>query len=327
MQGPEHGRVQNRGTASVQLRRLATAQAGVLTTSQALGLKMSRHSLARLAAQGTWQRLAPGLYLTEPGEPGWEALAWGGVLLGGAGARLGGTAAAYGHGLIDDAPVPVQVLVPHGSPARTRLYWSFVHERGGARSPKCTGTPPRLLVPDTVLDLCEGAPEQRVVDLVTTAMQRRLTTPEHLQRALDRRTRHPHRGLLADLLADVGEGAESPLELRFLRDVERAHELPRAARQVRSADGTARRDAYDEEFGVLVELDGRRGHEGTGRFRDMRRDNAAVRQALVTLRYGFGDVAGQPCSVAAELAEVLTARGWSGLLRRCPACPPSAVRM
>ena len=319
--------MQNRGTASVQLRRLAVAQAGVLTTSQALGLEMSRHTLARLAAEGTWQRLAPGLYLTAPGEPGWEALAWGGVLLGGPGARLGGTAAAYGHGLLDDAPAPVEVLVPHGSPARSRLHWSFVHERAAARSPKCTGSPPRLLVPDTVLDLCDGAAEQRVVDLVTTAVQRRLTTPEHLQRALGRRTRHPHRALLADLLADVGEGAESPLEIRFLRDVERAHGLPAAARQVRSTDGTARRDAYYEEFGVLVELDGRRGHEGTGRFRDMQRDNAAVREALVTLRYGFGDVAGRPCAVALELADVLIQHGWTGLPTRCPVCPLPAVRI
>ena len=78
---------------------------------------------------------------------------------------------------------------------------------------------------------------------------------------------------------------------------------------------------------MLVELDGRRGHEGTGKFRDMRRDNAAVRQALVTLRYGFGDVAGQPCVVAAELADVLIQRGWTGLLTPCPACPASAVRI
>jgi hypothetical protein len=319
--------VQNRGSASIQLRRLATAQAGVLTTPQALGLKMSRHTLARLAAEGIWQRLAPGLYLTKSGKPAWDALAWGGVLLGGPGARLGGTAAAFGHGLIDDAPAPVEVLVPHGSPPRTRLHWSFVHERAGARSPKCTGSPPRLLVPDTVLDLCDGVAEQRVVDLVTTAVQRRLTTPEHLRRALGRRARHAHRALLADLLTDVGEGAESPLEIRFLRDVERAHGLPRAARQVRSADGTARRDAYYEEFGVLVELDGRRGHEGADRFRDMRRDNAAVREALVTLRYGFGDVAGRPCAVAGELAEVLTVRGWTGILTPCPVCPPPAVRI
>lgn len=46
------------------------------------------------------------------------------------------------------------------------------------------------------------------------------------------------------------------------------------------------------DYGLLIELDGRIGHTGDGRFRDMRRDNAAATDGLATLRYGWHDVSG-----------------------------------
>ncbi|SEQ38157.1 type IV toxin-antitoxin system AbiEi family antitoxin domain-containing protein [Microlunatus flavus] len=306
-----------------RLLRLATAQSDVVTSAQALGLGLSRHALGRLVDQERWQRLAPGLYVTHNAAVGWEALAWGGVLLGGPAARLGPTASAHAHGLLDDEPEPLDVLVPHGSPARSRLRWRFVHERPGARDPRCTGSPPRLLVPETVLDLCEGATARQVEDWVTKSVQRRLTTPQHLERALGRRSRHSRRTLLAELLVDVAEGAESPLELRYLRDVERRHGLPRGRRQRRTATPGIR-DVLYRDFGVVVELDGKLGHEGVGRFRDMSRDNAALMEQLLTLRYGFGDVAGRSCAVAAEVAQLLAWRGWPGPFAPCATCQPSS---
>ena len=312
--------VERRGDPSPALLRLARAQAQVATREQALGLGLSRHTLGRLADEGRWQRLAPGVFVAHSGAVEWLSLAWAGVLLGGPGARLGGTAAAYAHRLLEDAPEPVEVLVPHGSAARSRSRWRFVHERPGARDSRCTGSPPRILVPDTVLDLGEGASARDLEDLVTRAVQNRLTTPRHLQRALDRRDRHSRRRLLTELLLEVAEGAESPLELRYLRDVERRHRLPGGKRQRRTRS-PGRRDVLYPEFRVVVELDGRKGHEGEGRFRDMARDNAAVLEELTTMRFGFGDVAGSPCHVAAQVAHVLARRGWPGPFRRCPACP------
>jgi len=300
--------------------RLAQAQAAVVTREQALGLGLSRHTLARLVDQGRWQRLATAVFVVHSGTVDWESLAWAGVLLGGRGARLGGTAAAHAHRLLEDAPLPVEVLVPHGSPARSRATWRFVHERPGARDHRCTGSPPRILLPDTVLDLCEGASPRVLEDWVTRAVQNRLTTPLHLQRALDRRNRHSRRRLLTELLLEVAEGAESPLELRYLRDVERAHGLPHGKRQRRTSS-PGRRDVLYLEHGLVVELDGRLGHVGEGRFRDMARDNAALLEQLTTMRYGFGDVAGSPCLVAAQVAQVLAQRGWTGRFRPCSACP------
>ena len=317
---PQHGPVQHRGEPGPALLRLAFAQSGVVTREQAVGLGLSRHTVARLVDQHQWQRLAQGVFLTHSGSVEWESLAWAGVLLGGPGARLGGTAAAHAHRLVEDAPVPLAILVPYGSSARSRLSWTFVHERPGARDSRCTGSPPRILVPDTVLDLCEGSTPRVIEDWVTRAVQNRLTTPLHLQRALDRRQRHSRRALLTELLLEVAEGAESPLELRYLRDVERRHGLPEGKRQRRTTT-PGRRDVIYREFRLIVELDGRLGHVGEGRFRDMARDNAALLEQLMTMRYGFGDVAGSPCLVAAQVAQVLGQRGWSGPFRRCSACP------
>lgn len=303
------------------LLRLAAAQEDVVTREQALGLGMSRHTLARLAVQGRWQRLTPGLFLTHGGAVPWPSLAWGGVLLGGEGARLGGSAAAYADGLVDEAPDPVHVFVPHDVIARGRAHWVFVRERPGARRGRTTGSPPRTLAADTVLDLCEARSARTVEDLLTRAVQRRLTTPQQLLRALSGRPRHSCRALLTEILTDVDEGAESPLELRYLRDVERPHGLPRGSRQRPSADRPALRDVLYEAYAFIVELDGRRGHEGEGRFRDMRRDNAALLARLSTVRYGFGDVAGSPCDVGWEVAQLLLMRGWPGPFTRCSRCP------
>ena len=147
-----------------------------------------------------------------------------------------------------------------------------------ARSTQTVGAPPRLTVEDTVLDLATTGSDGDVVTLVTDALRLRLTTRTRLRVALDKRARHPRRGLLMELLADAG-GIESGLELGYLRDVERAHDLPRASRQRRQPDQPYRTDVDYEEYGLLVELDGRRGHEGAGRFRDMYRDNRHLLRA------------------------------------------------
>ena len=71
---------------------------------------------------------------------------------------------------------------------------------------------------------------------------------------------------------------------------------------------------------TAVELDGRLGHTGMGRFRDMWRDNRTLLAGQPTLRYGTGDVAGAACEVAVQVAAVLSRLGWTGLPTRCRNC-------
>src|SRR5271170_2809774 len=79
-----------------------------------------------------------------------------------------------------------------------------------------------------------------------------------------------------EIFAAAMAGDESVLEYRYTRDVERAHQLPEAERQVpfRGPDGkVGRRDRVYGRFGVVVELDGKLFHPD--KRNDQKRDNAA----------------------------------------------------
>ena len=178
--------------------------------------------------------------------------------------------------------------------------------------------PWRTRVEETILDLTELGTVDDITALLGRAFQRGRTTEASLRSLLAGRARHPHRALLQDLLADVASGAESAMEVRFLRDVERAHRLPRGRRQAPLTIGAVRVHdiAYDEQR-VLVELDGRLGHDGEDRVRDGIRDRRSATRAWLTLRGFWRDVAGAPCALATEVGDVLNQRGWCGRARRC----------
>ena len=123
------------------------------------------------------------------------------------------------------------------------------------------------------------------------------------------------------MLDDVRVGVASPLERRYCREVERAHGLPTSLRNgAVVVQGTRRyRDVRYGRQRTTVELEGLAYHPDDEAARDDARDNAAVLAGDAVLRYGWTAVAGSPCSVAAEVAAVLQARGWTGRLRGCSA--------
>ena len=292
----------------------------MVTRDQALGHGLSRHSIGRLVESGAWRRLARGLYSTVPLEPSWDSLAWAGVLLGGQFARLGPESSGFLHQLLPEAPDPVDVLIPRERRVAVDGPWRFVREMPGVRPARSVKDPPRLTVESTVLDLADVRDAGEVVGLIMTAVQRRLTTVRSLRRALDGRARHRHRVLLRDLLSDVDVGAESPIELRYLRDVERPHGLPRGDGQQSRSGLPYQTDVDYKELGVVVELDGRAAHDGFGRFRDMDRDNRHALVDAVTLRYGSYDLAARPCGVGFQVYRPLAARGYLEAFLRCRRC-------
>lgn len=311
--------VQPRIDPTPRLLALASRQGGVLTTAQTSADGLGRHSVARLVESGTWRRLAPGLYFAAAGRPPWLAWSWAGVLRGGDGALLGGQAAAYVHGLVEKGPREIVVWTRRDVPRESRPPWRFRRQLDGVR--RLGGLqPPVISVEDTVLDLGVDCCERELVHLVTRAVQHRLTSPDRLRLRIDERGRVSHGTLLANLLADVAAGAETPLELAYLRDVERAHRLPAGRRQHRDRHTGHLRDVWYKEFRTVVELDGRLGHEGTGRFRDMILDNDAALRGQTTLRFGWHDVRGRPCELAGHVAQVLRRAGWTGTPVRCRRC-------
>lgn len=298
---------------------LADHQAGMLSREQIIGHGVSEDVLRRLVASETWYRVSTGLFTVRP-DPGWEALAWGGTLLGGPLSRLGPEASGHLYGLLRKAPKPIDVLVPYERPVRVNGPWQFRRELPGIRPGRSPGAPPRLTPECTVLDLAKRRAEGAVVGLVTDSVQKGLTTPDRLQTLLRSRPSQRHRRLISGMLAEVADGVKSFLELSFLRDVEWPHGLPRGRRQGSPPGLPYYRDVDYEGFALLVELDGRIGHEGEGRFRDMNRDNRHALRDEVTLRFGYYDVSARPCPVAFQVYLALTKRGYLEPFRRCPRC-------
>ncbi|MGH3095416.1 MAG: hypothetical protein ACRDMV_05375 [Streptosporangiales bacterium] len=159
---------------------------------------------------------------------------------------------------------------------------------------------------------------------MSRACQRRKTTPDRLGAALAARKKIRWREPIQGALADVSDGAETPLELAYLRGVERGHGLPRGTRQGHRKIG-ARTQWIDVDYGdfrVRVELDGRIGHVDEGMFRDRARDNLSSEEGFLTLRYGWHETYADSCATAAQVATILGRRGWSGRSQPCnPFCP------
>lgn len=311
------GGVHPRQPLSPELLRLADRQHGVLTTGQLREGGTTERAQRRMAR--TWTRLGRGTYCLGPVT--WDALVIAGLLVAGAGACVGGLSAAWLHGLVGRQPRVVTIWRPSSNlPPPLSGAGLTVRFRSGARAAR--GNPPRTGVEQTILDAAHEADEITMVELVTRALARKLTTSTRLGNALATRTRQRHRRLLAQLCDPGSAGVESALEWLYLHRVERAHGLPPLVRQVALVSGT-RSDGWYPEHGVVIELDGRT-HDDVSR--DLDRDNRhALALNAVTLRYGWWDTLQRPCAVARQVHAALMARGHVRPLRRCPACPPAVT--
>ncbi|AXE39714.1 hypothetical protein JS278_02576 [Acidipropionibacterium virtanenii] len=115
-------------------------------------------------------------------------------------------------------------------------------------------------------------------------------------------------------------GAQSSMEVRYLRDVEKAHGLPRGVRQ-KSVVAHKFTDVIYEQYKLVMELDGLVGHFGEGENHDTWRDSELLLRGIESMRFGWADVTVRPCEVAAMVAWVLQVRGWDGQMQLCPSCP------
>jgi very-short-patch-repair endonuclease len=194
---------------------------------------------------------------------------------------------------------------------------------GRARHPVLL--PPRTRIEETVVDLTQCAPTfDEAFNWLSQACGSRLCTASMIREALELRKKVRDRAELEAALGDVADGAQSLLEYRYVHGVERPHGLPTARRQVPvTLDGTRRYlDNLYQDYRLGVELDGAAAHPVSERWRDNQRDRSLARLGVETLRYGWSDVTSDRCGVAAEIAEILTQRGWPGPVRRCsPDCP------
>lgn len=296
------------------LHDLLRQQAGVISREQAT-VWLPARCLQRLVAEEQWFRIGHGLYSLRR-EPSWLGWAWAGLLIGGSRAVIGGAAALYLAGLLTEEPEPITIFSPaHRFRKLPRQLRLVQVARPGRGEPSCEPLDEAFI--DAWSELSEG----EFLVVLGQAIQQRRTAPKVLLDSLAERSRCPRRRRLSQVLSQAQAGLRSPLEVLYRDDVERAHGLPAARRQVRLPGGLA--DVLYEECLLVVELDGRTGH-ADGLFRDMRRDNRNAALGLLTLRFGWADVHGDPCGVAAQVAATLQVRGWRGEPVGCRRCRRAA---
>jgi hypothetical protein len=299
---------------------LLAHQDGVVSRRQLARAGARTHDVERWVRRHELTRVHPGVYVVHngpltPRQRAWAAVLWGEP------AALHLTSALGWR----DRGHPVDIAID----ARRRIVpppGIRVHRvRGLGGRVIWSASPPRVRVEYALLELAHRAPrEVDVIRVLTDGIGDRLTTATRLSRSLSERSRMRRRRWVERLLDDLGTGACSVLEHGYLTRVERAHGLPRASRQRtrRRATGTEFRDVEYDEYGLVVELDGRAAHESwdaSGRDADRDLDDRADGKESVRLRYV--QVFDRPCRTANRLERILRRRGWSDEAELCgPAC-------
>ena len=305
--------------------RLLWRQHGVFSRTQAIATGISTRAADARIRRGTWSPVFPGVYRQAGHQVTWSGKVWAALLYAGRGAVLSHQTAAFLTGIIAKPGGVVHVTIPAARRVRPQPGISIHRSRRAAQIALANAKPARTSVAETLLDLSENVSAfDEVYGMICDAVANERTTEAELLTALDARPRAVWRGELRPMIAAAVAGDHSALEQRYTVDVERRHGLPSSERQVwfTTADGTnGRRDRFYREYQLIVELDGRLNHTGAAVANDRARDRAAAVAGHLTLRFGWPEVAYQACAAAADVGQVLRARGWNGRPVPCgPAC-------
>jgi len=300
------------------------AQCGVVAKAQARQAGLSAKAVRHQLRSGRWRYARRGVYATFTGELPREARLWAAIWRAGPGAMLSHETAAEVQGMVDKPSAKINITVPwRRRPAQKKPIQGVVIHRSDQSRPQHLPPweLPRTRIEDTVLDLVAAARSfDQAYSWVSRATSRQLTTAAMLRAALAERSRIRWRTWLTDTLADAADGVQSPLELRYARDVERAHGLPRARRQARReiAGKAHYKDNWYPEFRVCVEIDGPSYHQNEQVSSDKRRDNRNLAEDDTrTFRFGPVEVTELACESAAMVAATLRRNGWHGKPRPC----------
>ncbi|OFB44733.1 hypothetical protein BA059_02075 [Mycolicibacterium sp. (ex Dasyatis americana)] len=281
-------------------------QAGTISRRQALDAGMKQHDIRRLLRRNEWARVHDGVYVDHTGPLSWLQRAWAAVL-------YAAPAALCLESALSDEGSVIHVGVARkrtslAEPPGVRIY-HFVHLE--ERVLWHVG-PPRMRYEEAALEVaCRATSEFDAIAVLANACQSRRTTARRLLRTLDARRRVRRRRWMRAILLDIAEGTCSVLEHGYLSRVERAHGLPRADRQKRSASSIGVR-YRDNEYGqrLVVELDGRMFHDSlSARNKDFERDLDAAVEGLSTVRLSYRQVFDRPCRTAAKVAQVMRRHG------------------
>jgi hypothetical protein len=299
-------------------RRLAFyrgAQAGVFSLAQLRECLIDRHDLARMLRRRELTRVHPRVYVDHTGPLTRTQREWAALLY--------AEPAALCWRIGERKDDLIHVAVPHERQVSAVPGVQIHRVRGFEAMLDGRRLPALEPAHDALLMAHRAGTELEVVALIAAATAggasgRQLRAALTLHHSLRRRR------FVASLIDDVASGTHSVLEHGYLARVERPHGLPPLTRQVarRSVRGVERRDGEYEEFGLVIELDGRLNHESwAAGNRDAGRDLDDLASGRAVARLRYGQVFGEPCRTAMLIGRALAARGWSGALTPCgPGC-------
>ena len=288
----------------VSLEHLLRRQGGVIALRQAVAQGLSAQTVQRRAREAGWQRLHPAVYLVgghRLTDEAWVRAAW---LWAGEEATVSGAAAAYWHGMLDRAPLEIELTVgrrckPRARPGiRVRRRDLLSADVVTARDLRLTAAP--LTALETASTLTDGS------TFLDRALQRHVRFPA-VHRAYCRNMGHHGSSTAARLLVAAADRADSAAErllVRLLRD----HLI--TGWVLGHPFGPWRIDLAFPAQRVAVEIDGWAWHVDAERFReDRRKQNALVRAGWDPLRFTWHDLDGRPSEVATEIRTTVDAAG------------------
>ena len=301
-------------------------QHGAVDTQQLAALGVTADAIEAHVDGGRWRALLPRVYSTTTGVPARTTRLHAALLYAGPMAILSHRTAAEEWGMLPIDEGPVHVTVPYGCSAVSQPPDVVVHRSRAFAYIAVASIPPRTSPADTALDLAVAEPNareamRRLVG-VTTTYGVPLT---ELKQQLTERPPYRYRRALASALERMAGGVASALEDQYALDVEAAHGIPAAMRQVPfEVDGHILwEDVMYDHIGVplTVRLDGRAYHSHPSvAFRDRRRDNAAELAGRSRLVFGWRDIKEDPCGAAGEVLTVLRRHRWQGPAGPCQRC-------
>lgn len=308
---------------------LIRRQHGVVTRAQALQCGLTVSAIRWRVEDGSWTRIAHGIYYAHTGPVTWMARAHALTLRLGPGGALTRETAAHVHGVEPRAPQVLSGAVV--SRQVQRLAGTRVTRRTDLHIVTRQGLPVTSAA-STVLDLVADHHRSHwrdVVHLLARWVHSNKVSAQDVLEALTQRKRYPLRSLVTTALGPIAEGIESILELDSLEGVILRHGLPRPTLQAhgQGPHGEVRRDAEWESYGVVLESDGRLFHSGASLQTDRRRDRYAARTGRLTLRAGHVEIRFGSCELAMDIFLALRSRGYQGDITACsPRCPARTLR-
>ena len=318
------------------LNRLLTEQHGLISRRQVVELGGDDELLDRMLRRRELRRVRRGVFVNHTGELSWDQRAWS-VLLNYWPAALADESAIQAEGLRlgSRAPIgwesdrggadgPLQVAVDAGRRVKQVAGVRLHRVRGLEGLLHPARKPPRMRLEHAVVRVASKATsDSRAVAVLADACQSRRTTAVRLRSALDDHPNLPRRSEIRMVLEDVASGTHSLLEHRYVTRVERPHGLPESTRQGRvEVEGRSTyRDAEYRHQRMVVELDGRLGHEDAlDYWADLDRDIDSAVDGDLTIRLEWRHT-DEPCRTAESVGRLLKARGWMGTVRPCgPGC-------